>query len=170
MRLLRGFLSRFTTHGTAKREYARVHDIKIQWDTAPVGKHNGDDNTKGPSSMALNVFKQPLALHSTQPLTGFTRSGYCEVPASDAGNHAIAGIVSKEFLDFSAERGNDLRQVGLTDGCKWCLCVSRWKEAFDARTGDDDKKVPKVVLKATNEKALRGVKMEELKMFAVDKE
>jgi uncharacterized protein (DUF2237 family) len=48
--------------------------------------------------------------------------------------------------------------------------VSRWKEAFDARTGSDDKKVPKVVLKATNEKALKGVAMEDLKMFAVDKE
>ena len=60
--------------------------------------------------------------------------------------------------------------MGLTDGCKWCLCVGRWKEAFDARTGADDKKVPQVVLKATNEKALRGVKMEDLKSFAVDKE
>ena len=78
--------------------------------------------------------------------------------------------MSKEFLDFSADRGNDLRQIGLKDGCKWCLCVSRWKEAFDARSGPDDKKVPKVVLKATNEKALKGVKMEDLKMFAVDKE
>ncbi|KAI1510965.1 hypothetical protein A1F97_10349 [Pyrenophora tritici-repentis] len=116
------------------------------------------------------VFKQPLALHSTQPLTGFTRTGYCEVPASDAGNHSIAGIVSKEFLDFSASRGNDLRQIGLKDGCKWCLCVSRWKEAFDARTGHDDKKVPKVVLKATNEKALARVTLEDLKGFAVDKE
>ena len=103
-------------------------------------------------------------------MTGFTRSGYCEVPASDAGNHAIAGIVSKEFLDFSAARGNDLRQVGLTDGCKWCLCVNRWKEAFDARTGMDDKKVPKVVMKATNGKALKGVSMDDLKAFAVDKE
>lgn len=79
-------------------------------------------------------------------------------------------IVTNEFLDFSAARGNDLRQAGLTDGCKWCLCVSRWKEAFAARTGDDDKKVPKVVLKATNERALEGVGMEELRKFAVDKE
>jgi uncharacterized protein (DUF2237 family) len=63
-----------------------------------------------------------------------------------------------------------LRQIGLKDGCKWCLCVNRWKEAFDARTGMDDKKVPKVVLKATNESALRGVSMEEMKKFATDKE
>jgi len=38
------------------------------------------------------------------------------------------------------------------------------------RTGDDDKKVPKIVLKATNERALEGVRMEDLKRFAVDGE
>jgi uncharacterized protein (DUF2237 family) len=129
-------------------------------------KSREEDTTTNPPA----VFKQPLALHSTQPITGFTRSGYCEVPKSDGGNHAIAGIVTDEFLDFSAKQGNDLRQIGLKDGCKWCLCVNRWKEAFDARTGMDDKKVPKVVLKATNESALRGVSMEDMKKFAVDKE
>jgi uncharacterized protein (DUF2237 family) len=38
------------------------------------------------------------------------------------------------------------------------------------RTGDDDKKVPKIVLKATNERALEGVTLEDLKKFAVDRE
>lgn len=140
------------------------------------------------------VFKQPLALHSTRPLTGYTRTGYCEAPQTDFGNHSVAGtpaesclppfscvswritahhaagIVTNEFLDFSASRGNDLRQAGLTDGCKWCLCASRWKEAFDARTSDSDKKVPKVVLRATNERALEGVKLEDLRRFAVDRD
>lgn len=78
--------------------------------------------------------------------------------------------MTDEFLDYSAAQGNDLRQVGLTDGCKWCLCVSRWKEAFDNRTGDNDKKVPKIVLKATNQRALEGITMEDLRKFAVDKE
>ena len=85
------------------------------------------------------------------------------------GNHSVAGIVTDEFLDFSASRGNDLRQAGLRDGCKWCLCVARWKEAFEARSGDDDRKVPKVVLSATNQRALEGATMEELRRFAVDK-
>ncbi|KAF2637332.1 hypothetical protein P280DRAFT_407071, partial [Massarina eburnea CBS 473.64] len=116
------------------------------------------------------VFKQPLTIHGTRPLTGFMRTGYCEVPPTDAGNHSVAGIVTNEFLDFSASRGNDLRSVGLTDGCKWCLCVSRWKEVFEARSGDDDRKVPKVVLKATNERALERINLDELKKFAVDKE
>jgi uncharacterized protein (DUF2237 family) len=48
--------------------------------------------------------------------------------------------------------------------------VNRWKEAFENRTGDDDKKVPKIVLAATNQRALEGVDLETLKKFAVDKE
>lgn len=78
-------------------------------------------------------------------MTGYLRNGYCEVPASDAGNHSVAAEVSDEFLKFSADRGNDLRQIGLKGGCKWCLCVSRWKEAFDARGKEGDKIVPKYV-------------------------
>lgn len=57
--------------------------------------------------------------------------------------HKSTGVVTNEFLDFSASRGNDLRSIGLTGGCKWCLCTNRWKEAFDARKGDDDPIVPK---------------------------
>ena len=50
------------------------------------------------------------------------------------------------------------------------MCVSRWKEAFENRTGDDDKKVPQIVLKDTNQRALEGVSMEALKKYAVDKD
>jgi uncharacterized protein (DUF2237 family) len=34
----------------------------------------------------------------------------------------------------------------LTSGCKWCLCVARWKEAFLAGEGLEDKVVPKYVI------------------------
>ncbi|KAL0264325.1 hypothetical protein SLS55_000273 [Diplodia seriata] len=91
----------------------------------------------------MAVFKKPLALHSTKPMTGFLRNGYCEVPAGDFGNHSVAAEVTDEFLEFSASRGNDLRTVGLAGGCKWCLCASRWKEALDARKNDQDPVVPK---------------------------
>lgn len=58
-----------------------------------------------------------------------------------------AAIVTEQFLDFSASRGNDLRkQAGLKGGQKWCLCANRWKEAFDARKGDEDPVVPKWVV------------------------
>ncbi len=118
------------------------------------------------------VLKKPLALFSQKPMTGFYRDGYCRVGPEDGGNHAVAGItlspppypfipppnpsiqtkhptpavVTKEFLDFSAARGNNLRQIpGLDAGCKWCLCTARWKEAMEAAKGKDDPVVPKYV-------------------------
>ncbi|KZF24344.1 hypothetical protein L228DRAFT_245267 [Xylona heveae TC161] len=119
-------------------------------------------------SKSLNVFKKPLAVHSLNPVTGFTRSGYCETPRGDVGNHSVAGILTDQFLDFSASRGNDLRSIGLKGGCRWCLCASRWKEALLARKGDNDDVVPRVVLSATNEKALDDIPMEDLRKFAAE--
>lgn len=48
----------------------------------------------------------------------------------------------------------------------------RWREAFDARKNhpQGDKIVPKIFLNATNEKALGKISMDELKMYAADKE
>jgi len=106
-------------------------------------------------------------------MTGYLRNGYCEVPSSDFGNHAVAAEVTDEFLDFSARQGNDLRPIpGMKGGCKWCLCASRWLEAFEAREREPagDKIVPKIFLNATNEKALGKINMEDLKAFAADKE
>lgn len=95
--------------------------IAAAHDQVPLHQHK-------PASMSksLNIFKQPLALHSTSPMTGFLRNGYCEVPASDYGTHAVAAEVTDEFLEFSARQGNDLRGIpGMKGGCKWCLCVTR---------------------------------------------
>ena len=58
---------------------------------------------------------------------------------------SIQGVLSKEFLDFSASRGNNLRSIGLEPGCKWCLCTARWKEAMEAAKGKDDPVVPRCV-------------------------
>ncbi|KAF2868848.1 hypothetical protein BDV95DRAFT_463642, partial [Massariosphaeria phaeospora] len=111
----------------------------------------------------------PLHPHPASPPTGFLRTNYCTSPPSDTGNHSVAAIVTTEFLDFSAARGNDLRRsLGLRDGCKWCLCVARWREAFEARVGDADRKVPRVVLAATSERALEGVSVRHLRRCAVD--
>ncbi|KAI4166003.1 MAG: hypothetical protein LQ342_000434 [Letrouitia transgressa] len=104
-------------------------------------------------------------------MTGFYRDGYCRVGAEDRGNHAVAGVLTKEFLDFSASRGNNLRSIGLTPGCKWCLCTSRWKEAVDAAKGKDDPVVPRVFLNATDESALsNGVTMDSLQKYAAGSE
>lgn len=44
-----------------------------------------------PEANVPAVFRQPLSLHSTRPLTGFMRTGYCEAPQADRGNHSVAG-------------------------------------------------------------------------------
>ncbi|EXJ90092.1 hypothetical protein A1O3_03161 [Capronia epimyces CBS 606.96] len=123
-------------------------------------------------SPPLNVFKRPLAFFSDRPVTGFYRDGYCRTGAADFGNHAVAGVVSEEFLDYSASQGNDLRVAGLTDGCKWCLCTSRWLEAFQAYTDGKISKtaVPRVYLEATEDSALRRVDLDTLREFAAKKE
>lgn len=102
--------------------------------------------------------------------TGFFRDGYCRTSPQDMGEHAIAAIVSDEFLKFSAEAGNDLRTIGLTQDCKWCLCVSRWKQALDAwKDGDLSKAgVPRIVLEATEDSALKKLSLDDLKVFSVD--
>ncbi|KAI1139112.1 hypothetical protein F5Y05DRAFT_339284 [Hypoxylon sp. FL0543] len=121
------------------------------------------------ASSPLNVFKQPLKLFSQQPVTGFFRDGYCRTGGIDPGNHAVAGVVTDEFLDYSASRGNDLRSIGLKGGCKWCLCTARWLEAYQAyRSGRvSNLGVPRVDLEATEDSALRMVDMETFRPFAV---
>jgi len=137
---------------------------------ATVSPYPVDRLARGSVMDALNVFKKPLVLFSRSPMTGFYRDGYCRSGAADFGNHAIAGVVTEEFLDFSASQGNDLRVAGLTGGCKWCLCMSRWLEAFDAmREGKISRNgVPKVQLDATHESALLRVDLETLKSFATE--
>ena len=78
-------------------------------------------------------FKSPIYALSTCP------------PASNnwTADEMLPGVLTREFLDFSASRGNNLRSIGLEPGCKWCLCTARWKEALDARKSDDDPVVPK---------------------------
>ena len=121
---------------------------------------------------AKNVMSKPLVYFGGSPIkSGYFRDGFCRTSAQDHGSHSLAGIVSESFLDFTASRGNDLRGgLGLKEGCRWCLCVSRWREAFDAHKagliGRDA--VPKVVLAATEETALRKVELKELQEFAVD--
>lgn len=134
----------------------------------------GSESTPAIDEMSngLNVFKKPLALFSTKPMTGFYRDGYCRSGAADYGNHAVAGVVTEEFLDYSASQGNDLRIAGLSEGCKWCLCTSRWLEALDAfKAGKiSEKGVPKVEMQATHESALNKVDLDTFKKYAIDSE
>jgi uncharacterized protein len=126
-----------------------------------------------PATNPFAVLHRPLKLHSLSPPTGFHRDGYCRTSPSDTGHHAIAGIVSDEFLDFTASKGNDLRTIpGMKAGCKWCLCTGRWLEAYKAyQRGEVGRSaVPRVVLEATEESVLGRVNLEVLNGFAVKPE
>lgn len=79
----------------------------------------------------------------------------------------VCARVTQEFLEFSVRRGNDLVTPhpefdfpGLKAGDCWCLCVLRWKEAFDAGVA------PPVDLLATHESALEFVSLADLKHHA----
>ena len=114
-------------------------------------------------SSARNVFGAPLACCCTSPLTGFNRDGYCHTGPHDLGSHTVCAEMTAAFLDFSSRHGNDLVTPrpefgfpGLKPGDRWCLCVSRWKEALEAGVA------PPVLLAATHEKALEVVTLEQL--------
>jgi uncharacterized protein len=117
---------------------------------------------------AKNVLGQPLAVCGTNPMTGFYRDGCCNTGASDAGIHVVCAVMSREFLQFSRCRGNDLSTPnkqfqfpGLKPGDRWCLCAARWKEAYDAGMA------PGVVLEATHISSLEFASLEELQAHAV---
>ena len=112
----------------------------------------------------LNVLGTPLQPCGTDPLTGFYRDGSCRTGPDDHGTHVVCAVMTAAFLRFTAARGNDLstprpahRFPGLSPGDRWCLCVSRWREAQEAGVA------PPVVLEATHAKALSAVALEDLK-------
>ena len=120
-------------------------------------------------SLARDVFGEPLAPCSTDPLTGFTRTGSCETGPQDLGSHTVCVQVTADFLEFSQAQGNDLSTPapefdfpGLLPGDRWCLCAARWREALEAG------RAPRVVLRATHERALEVIALADLKPFAVD--
>ena len=115
----------------------------------------------------VNVLGGPLAPCSTDPVTGFYRTGSCQTGPDDAGTHVVCAQVTAGFLAFTAARGNDLSTPnpaygfpGLKPGDRWCLCVSRWNEAREAGHA------PPVVLEATHRKALEAVPLETLRAYA----
>jgi uncharacterized protein (DUF2237 family) len=118
---------------------------------------------------SLNVFDEPLEPCGTDPMTGFFRDGCCNTNEDDVGSHTVCVKLTREFLEFSRFRGNDLSTPapqfgfpGLNPGDTWCLCASRWLEAYE------HKMAPKVYLMRTHKKALDIVPLEKLKEFAAD--
>ena len=120
-------------------------------------------------SSARNVLGSELTGCCDSPATGFYRDGYCHTGPQDIGSHTVCVKVTQEFLDFSVQSGNDLVTPhpefdfpGLKPGDRWCVCVARWREAFEAGAA------PQVLLTATHERALEVVTLDQLKRHATD--
>lgn len=126
-------------------------------------------NGNGHRPKPKNVLGGELKECCTSPMTGFYRDGFCKTGADDVGRHTVCARVTDEFLEFSVATGNDLVTPhpewgfpGLKAGDRWCLCVLRWKEAYDAGVA------PPVILEATNEAALRVVSLSELEEMSTE--
>jgi uncharacterized protein (DUF2237 family) len=116
-----------------------------------------------------NVLGGPIAVCNSTPMTGFFRNGCCETSPEDLGSHTVCAVMTAEFLAFSKARGNDLSTPrpefgfpGLKPGDRWCLCAPRWQEALEAGAA------PQVMMRATEEGALRHCKLADLTRFAAD--
>ena len=114
-----------------------------------------------------NVLGGELECCCLAPRTGFYRDGYCRTGPGDYGLHTVCAVMTEEFLRFSAAAGNDLSTPvpefdfpGLESGDRWCLCVTRWQEAFEAGCAPD------VILAATHISALEFVALEDLRAHA----
>ena len=123
---------------------------------------------KDSGNFQKNVLGDKLRDCSMKPLTGYYRNGCCETDISDHGLHTVCAKMTSEFLEFSKSVGNDLstpRPQFEFDGLKpddlWCLCASRWQEAFEAG------KAPLVKLSSTNIATLNICKIEDLKKHAI---
>jgi uncharacterized protein len=121
------------------------------------------------SSRPKNVLGTELQCCCTSPRTGFYRDGFCQTGPMDHGSHTVCAQVTTAFLEFSKSRGNDLSTPvpayefpGLNAGDRWCLCVSRWQEAFEAGVA------PKIILESCHEKALEIVQLGDLKQYSLN--
>jgi uncharacterized protein len=120
-------------------------------------------------SMAqMNVLGTELQACSYDPLTGYYRTGCCENRGDDPGMHVVCVVMTESFLEFSKSVGNDLSTpmpqygfAGLKPGDQWCLCASRWQEAFEAGAA------PQVNLEATHLSALEYSSLADLRAHAV---
>lgn len=116
-----------------------------------------------------NVLGTALADCSHDPKTGWYRDGCCRADERDRGSHTVCATVTAEFLEFSMRAGNDLSTPrpeldfpGLKPGDSWCLCASRWMQAFEAGFA------PPVRLEATHERALEHVPLAALRYHAIE--
>ncbi len=118
-----------------------------------------------------NVLGGKLQPCSEDPLTGFFRDSCCNTSDEDYGSHTVCVQANEAFLVSQKYSGNDLMTPrpeyqfpGVKPGDRWCLCASRWLEAY--RNGV----APLVFLESTHKRALEIIPLETLERFAAETE
>ena len=113
-----------------------------------------------------NILGQTLKKCSTDPLTGYYRDGTCLSDTQDYGNHSVCAVMTDEFLKYTLKLGNNLISAnpkynfpGLKAGDKWCLCASRWLEAYKRGVKVE------VDIQATHMRALEAININKLQGF-----
>merc|ERR1712136_18684 len=126
-----------------------------------------------------NIYNEKLAQCNKPdgPKTGYYRDGTCKTSSVDYGTHVVCAEMTKDFLEYTKGMGNDLSTPrrwgfpGLKPGDRWCLCVNRWLEAFNA--GLAPRVIPEAIhinaLKTTRQERYK-IDVEHLEFFAVDAE
>jgi len=118
---------------------------------------------------AINIFGERLVSCGTDIETGFYRDNSCNTGKHDIGSHTVCVLMTKEFLEYSRFKGNDLSTPvpehgfdGVKPGNTWCLCASRWLEAYE------DDMAPRVYLTKTHIKALDIISVDILRTYGMD--
>ena len=101
-----------------------------------------------------SLTNRKLKMCSLNPVTGYSRDGYCKNLPGDTGTHVVCAQLTNEFLNFTKSKGNNLMTPqpgfpGLKHGNRWCLCANRWNEAMKAN------KAPLIDLDASDKSALK---------------
>ena len=116
--------------------------------------------------MPTNVLGKALKKCGCSPMTGWYLDGYCREDKSDFGNHVICCVMTEVYLKYTFSQGNNLIEPrselqfpGLHPGDHWCLCLSRWQEAWQ------DGVAPPVILESTDYSALKVVSIDILLAF-----
>ncbi len=115
-----------------------------------------------------NVLGTQLKSCSCDPMTGWYRDGSCRTEMNDLGMHTVCAVITDQFLSYSKAQGNDLSSPqlgfpGLKKGDHWCICASRWREAFE------DGMAPFINLEATEESTLQVIELNTLIKFSYKK-
>ncbi len=118
---------------------------------------------------SVNIFGEPLIPCGNDIITGFYRDDHCNTCEQDLGSHTVCVEMTKEFLEYSRFKGNDLSTPipehgfdGVKPGNTWCLCAARWLEAYE------DDMAPRVYLTKTHVKALDIIPIDVLRIFGKD--